>query len=366
MKLTFQMFTKVIMGENCINDNFELVKSMGKRALVVTGAASAKKSGALDDVVYALKAAGKSYVVYDKVMANPTVDCVYDGAAVARKEETDFVIAIGGGSAMDAAKAIALLARQIMPRKKLLANEFGADVLPMAHVPTTAGTGSEVTPYAILTDDQLQTKKSIASEQLFPRYAFLDAKYLESLPHSVTVNTAIDALTHAVEGMLTLRASEMSDFIAKESIQKIASCFDALESGSLTKEHKERLLYASMLAGIVIANTATTALHAMGYPLTYYKNIDHGRANGLLMAGFLEHVYALFPDRIEKILLYMNYKSLDSLRILLNNLLGRKEVITENEIELYAKTAIEAKNISNTPGNLTEPDLIQIYKQSFK
>ncbi|MFA5675803.1 MAG: iron-containing alcohol dehydrogenase family protein [Christensenellales bacterium] len=366
MKLTYHMSTKVIMGEKCIRDNAELIRGMGKRALIVTGASSAKLCGALDDVTASLKSAGKSHVIYDKVMNNPTVDCVYDGAAIARREGTDFVIAIGGGSPMDAAKAIALLARQIMPRKKLFSGEFGTDVLPMAHVPTTAGTGSEVTPYAILTNDEIHSKQSISSPALFPKYAFLDVRYLNSLPHQAAVNTAIDALSHAVEGMLTVRAGIMSDLIARESISRISACFDALTGRSLDKENKEQLLYGSMLAGIVIANTGTTALHSMGYPLTYYKNIEHGRANGLLMAAYLEFLNTHVPEKISEILSLMNIDSVNSLRLLLDKLLGGKEAVTLKEIEQYAENSSMSKNVKNTIYEPSVTDMQGIYRQSFK
>lgn len=365
MKLTYHMSTKVIIGENCIRDNTDLFRDMGKRALIVTGASSAKISGALDDVIHSLKTAGKSYVIYDKVMSNPTVDCVYDGAAVARKEETGFIVAIGGGSPMDAAKAIALLARQITSRKKLFSGEFGADVLPMAHIPTTAGTGSEVTPYAILTNDEIKTKKSIASPALFPRYAFLDARYLNNLPNSIAVNTAVDALSHAVEGMLTVKANIMTDLTARESIRKISACFDALANDELDNQKREQLLYGSMLAGIVIANTGTTALHAMGYPLTYYKNIDHGRANGLLMAAYFDYMNKHNPQKISEILSLMNLDSIDSLCLLLDRLLAKKEAVTAEEIEIFAESAAKAKNIKNTPGSPGITELQQIFRQSF-
>lgn len=142
-------------------------------------------------------------------MSNPTVECVYDGAETAMEEEVDFVIAIGGGSPMDSAKAIALLAVSDIERKNLFDGNIGNKALPMIHIPTTAGTGSEVTPYAILTNHEKQTKKSIASPCLFPTYALLDAKYTKNLGLATTVNTAIDSLSHSVEGMMSKRANIM-------------------------------------------------------------------------------------------------------------------------------------------------------------
>lgn len=158
MNLGFYMPTKVIVGKDCVRENSDVFK-IGKKALIVTGKKSAKLSGALDDVKYALEKNNIEYVIFDKVMSNPTVECVYDGAETAMEEEVDFVIAIGGGSPMDSAKAIALLAVSDIERKNLFDGNIGNKALPMIHIPTTAGTGSEVTPYAILTNHENRQKR---------------------------------------------------------------------------------------------------------------------------------------------------------------------------------------------------------------
>lgn len=365
MKVLFHMPTKVIIGKDCIKDNAQLLCSMGNKALIVTGANSAKRCGALDDVISALTAQGREYAVFDKVMANPTIECVYEGAAYAKQQKADFVIAIGGGSPMDAAKAIALLACQEIPEDKLFSGSYEDNVLPMAFLPTTAGTGSEVTPYAVLTNHKAQTKMSISSPLIFPKIAFLDAKYTMALPLSSTINTAIDALSHSIEGMLTVKANPMSDVFALQSIRDILSCFDALRSGNLTFEDREKLLYASMLAGVVIAQTGTTVVHPMGYPLTYFKDVDHGRANGLILGHFLEFVHERNPQRVDQILSHVNLSSARELEDQLVSLLGKKEEVTLTEIEQYADSAIKAKNVQNTCVLLNRDDLVAIYRKSF-
>ncbi len=146
MEVLFHMPTKVIVGKGCIKNNAHLLSSLGQNALIVTGVRSAKQCGALDDITSILNAQGSAYAIYDKVMANPTIECVYDGVEYAKSQGVDFVIAIGGGSPMDAAKAIALLARQEIAPGQLFSGSYGSAVLPMAFVPTTAGKGSEVTP----------------------------------------------------------------------------------------------------------------------------------------------------------------------------------------------------------------------------
>jgi alcohol dehydrogenase class IV len=360
------MPTQIVMGEACIIKNANLLKELGSKAFIVTGKNSAKVNGSLIDVVSALTTNGQEYVIFDEVMTNPTVDCVYQGAERAKKEMTDFVIAIGGGSPMDAAKAISLLACQDIPRESLFMGQYEEKVLPMAFIPTTAGTGSEVTQYAILTNDELKTKTSIATPILFPKLAFLDSRYIASLSKTTTINTAVDALSHVVEGYLSNRANGISDVLALESMQMIARLFYKLNTFDLTEEDRDTLLYASTLGGMVIAHTGTTAVHAMGYSLTYFKDIDHGRANGLLIGEFLKLVQKVKAERVDTMIDKMGFVSLQEFINQLEELLGEKEKLTLEEAEEYSKKAMQTKNITNCIFTPTEEDLLHIYKTVFK
>jgi alcohol dehydrogenase class IV len=232
-------------------------------------------------------------------------------------------------------------------------------------IPTTAGTGSEVTANSILTSDRLQTKKSISSPILFPKLALLDAKYMMKLPATITVNTALDALSHAIEGMLSKRSNEMSDYIALKSTKIISQCLSFLSMGrgmdaeAIPAEIRNKLLYASMLAGIVIAQTGTTAVHAMGYSLTYFKNIDHGRANALLLPGFMRFTEKSDPDAIKNILHAMTLETMDELDALFERLIGERERITMEELEQFTNISVNAKSI---PNSKVVPDRDSIYK----
>jgi len=368
----YYMPTRVIMGDDCIIKNSEIFMTLGKKALIVTGAQSAKRNGSEKDVKTALDSVGIPYQVFDKVMSNPTITCVYEGASFAKENGVDFIIAIGGGSPMDAGKAIALLAAQDIEEGSLFSGNYDHKVLPMAFVPTTSGTGSEVTQYSILTNDKAQTKTSIASDLLFPTVTFLDAKYTEHLGVITTINTAIDALSHAVEGMLSVKASSVSNALATASIRMIINCIpdllQALQSRSETVinlKQREQLLQASFMAGVVIAQTGTTVVHAMGYSLTYFKDIDHGRANGLLLGEYLKLVEKVQPDLSSTILEAMNFSEAEQLRELLNKLLGDKEEITSEEIKQYSKRAIQTKNIANCVVKPQVEDLRAMFELSF-
>lgn len=364
MEFRFCMPTKVICQEDCVRNNAEIF-GIGKKALVVTGRQSAKLCGALDDVIWALNKNNIDYAIFDRVMNNPTVECVYEGAELAMEEEADFVVAIGGGSPMDAAKAIALLAVNDIDRKDLFSGNIGNRALPMIHIPTTAGTGSEVTPYSILTNHEKQTKTSIAAPCLFPSYALLDAKYTESLSAVTTVSTAVDSLSHSVEGMMSVRANCMSDILAREAVRLISEEFGALAKGEFSYKSREKLLYASMLGGVVISQTKTTAVHAMGYSLTYFKGIDHGRANGLLLGAFMRYTENFIPQRTGMITECMGLADTEAFCRKLDEILGEKEKFTIQELEMYSDIAANAGGIKNSVKCPSRDEILELYKMSL-
>lgn len=366
MEINFYIPTKVIMKRNCIIENAELIASFGNKAMIVTGKHSASLNGSLDDIVGVLKEKNIEYILFNKVMANPTIDLVYEGAEIAKKEKVDFIIAIGGGSPMDAAKAIALLAVYDIKEEELFTYKIVDNVLPMIFIPTTAGTGSEVTPYSILTNDRLETKSTIVSQYLFPDLALLDGKYMNSLGKSTTINTCLDALSHAIEGYLSVKATSITKTLSKEALKIISSVLNKLEKFELTVEDRDKLLYASTLAGMVISHSGTVAVHILGYSLTYYKEIDHGRANGLLLAKFMEIVEKERPDLIKEILDSLSINSLKDFKKIIDSLLGVKEKLTYEEIVKYAEKGFAVPKLKNTIIDLSKNDLINILEGSMK
>ena len=357
MQFQYYMPVRIVCGEDCVRKNHEMFAQFGRRALIVTGKSSAK-NGALDDVKFALEQNGQGYAVYTDVPANPTVACVQAGAEEARRIRADFVVAIGGGSPMDAAKAIAVLARQ-NAEEGIFSHAIGEDVLPMLHIPTTAGTGSEVTQYSILTNDEKQTKTSISAPSLFPKIAFLDGKYMNSLSKEVTVNTALDAVSHAAEGILSVRAGALSDVLARESLKIVFGEYPALLSGEFTAESRSNLLYGATLAGMVIANTGTTPVHGMGYSLTYFRGVPHGRANGLLLPAFLQECEKSVPERVRMICDALGMGT-EAFSEKVAALLGDRERFSEEELRDYAHRASLNKNIKNCCVYFSEERLLAV------
>ena len=373
------------MGKNCLTEQRAFLAQLGKKALVVTGRHSARINGAYDDAVTVLKENGQDHVLFDRVMTNPTDTCVYEAGELARKTNCDFVLALGGGSPMDAAKSAAVLAINDISKEELFGLSF-AKALPIAALPTTAGTGSETTPYSVLVDTTEAdgktpkatgpVKRTVGSPLIFPRFAFLDAKYMLGLNRNITVNTAVDALSHAVEGMLTLRTNYLSDVLARQSIAMVMNCMEALlafptDPLAFSAEKREELLLASSIAGMVISQTGTAVPHSMGYIFTLNWGTDHGRANGLLMKSFLswcrEKEQALHKTaspvepRIGGLCAALGME-LEPFFDMLEKLLGQREKASEAELAAWSMQPM--KSAANTCIQPNQEEIARMFRES--
>lgn len=363
MQFKFHMSTKVYFGEGCIEKNAEEIAGLGRKAFIVTGGQSAKRSGALSDVCNALKRFNLEYTVFDKVENNPSTLTVQRGGKEAKEAGADFVIGIGGGSPLDAAKAIAVLSTNDMEPEELFTNSFQNKPLPIIAIPTTAGTGSEVTPYSVLTRSDLQTKKSFGNKDTFPVFAFLDPHYTESQPMNVTINTALDALSHNIEGYISTRSTPTSDIFAREGIRLFGRCLDSLKRGSFSLEDRENMLYASMLGGMVISQTGTNLIHTTGYNYTYFKDIPHGKANGYIMAEYLRFNYEADKDRIEDILNLTGFESIDAFGDAITSLIGKAPQINESEVAQYAAIAMKQNGMAYNIRPVNRHDLEEFLRK---
>ena len=364
------MPTKVFCGKNALIDNYNELK-LGKRALVISGKSSGRASGALTDIENALGLLGIEYLLYEKISNNPTVEECLEGGKVARDFGADFLIGVGGGSPLDATKAIAVYATNEavegsgFEMMDIFKCDFENKPLPMAAIPTTSGTGSEVTPYSVLTLHSERTKRSFSTKDTFYKVAFVDGKYILNLPETVLKNTVVDAISHLIEGYTNKRSSPMSDYIALEGLEIIGGSKEALYSGALDEESANELMRASTLAGVVIAQTGTTIVHSMGYPLTYYKDIPHGRANGLLLAEYLRECEGVVPYKVKRILSALKLSGVDDFEGFIDSILETKEDFDEEEIELWLKTTVKAKNALISPFEASVEKERKIYTSSL-
>lgn len=364
MEFKFLIPTHIFFESDCISHHGDVFKNIGSKALIVTGKHSAKACGALDDVVNILKEQKVEFIVFDQIENNPSVETVGEAAQIARDGKIDYVIGIGGGSPIDAAKAIAvLIANPDMDVLDLFKNQF-EKVAPIVGIPTTAGTGSEVTPYSVLLRKDLQTKVSFGTTKTFPQYAFLDTKYTETLSKNSTISTAVDAFTHVLEGYLAKRSTPISDTLAMEGIYYFGKAFRHLAEFNLTKEDRENLLYVSLLGGIVIAQTGVTIAHGMGYCYTFFKEIPHGKANGLIMREYLKLNYTLCEQKIDQVLSMLGCHTIDELADILHIMLGDAPKLTKEEVQRYTElTLLQQGSIKNTPYPLEKSTISELWRK---
>lgn len=363
MNFKYLMPTKIYFSEDAISKNKDVFRNIGSKALIVTGRNSAKKNGSYDDVVKALSSIGIDYILFDEVEENPSLETIEKGSNVGKINNINFIIGIGGGSPIDAAKAMAIFIKnpEINIDNIFCGKQF--DNIPVVAIATTSGTGSEVTQYSIVTSNKEKIKKNLG-QSVFPVAAFLDSKYTFNLPYNITVNTAIDAFTHLVEGYLNSNSTYMSELYGEKGFDLFKYCFEKLTKKDLDNEFRTNVMLASTLGGIQISQTGTSLPHGMGYPLTYFKGLPHGLANGVLTIEYLRS----FKDKtkIKKILAILGLNTLDELDKIFKKLFSVNIEITKEEILEYSQAFVSNKNkLKNHPENVELDTIIQIYSKSL-
>ena len=283
----FYIPTKIYQQEGCVRSHGQELAALGSRALIITGKQSSRKNGSLEDVTCALKDRDIPFLVFDDIDENPSVETAVKARNSGLSFGADFVIGVGGGSPMDAAKAIALLMKHPDQPSGFLYTKGSGDSLPMAAVPTTCGTGSEATPWAILTRHELKIKQGI-SRPVFPALALCDPGYLAFAPHSVLVSTAIDAFSHCAESYLNANATLYSRMLCMQSLRLWGKAKGVLSGERIpSPQDLSDLMCASTLAGMAISHTGTSLPHGLSYYLTYDDNVPHGLATGVFQVPYL-------------------------------------------------------------------------------
>lgn len=355
----YYMPTTLVSGKNCIRENPEYL-IQGRRCMIVTGRNSAKVSGALKDVTDVLDKYRVRYGIYSDITADTPVGEIFTLGKTMQSAGTDYVIGIGGGSTLDAAKAAAVYASNDISPMDIFKEKYERKPLTIVCVPTTAGTGSDTTQYAMLTIDKPSNKRSFKSEDCFPLATYLDLRYTKTLPLEVTRNTAVDALCHAIESYLNTKASHLSDMVALEAIRLIGQCTDALVSGDITEEVREKLLMAASAGGMAVAHTGLNLVHAMGHQVTCSKNIPHGRANGALLVEFISFIAKADIMRAVNVIDAFGHE-LTGFKKFINKVVPTDEVITEKDIDLWMSKSISQSVHDNCPIEITKDDERRIY-----
>ena len=293
---TFSTAGSIVFGCESIHSLAKFMPMIGKvRSVLVVAQPSMLRNGIVEEMTNQLKKKGISFSIVTGVMNEPTTDNI---EALYRRVigcDADALIGIGGGSVLDATKLLSVLWTNDISLKQML----GVDLipgpgLPTILIPTTAGTGSEVTPNAIVTLPAEELKIGIVSRHLYPRLAIIDPTLTLTLPKSTTAATGMDAFTHALESFISKKANPLSDLFALESIRLISrSIVTAYQDGSSLRA-REDMLIGSLYGGLALANSGTAAVHALAYPLGGKFDFPHGAANAIL----LPHVLAFNLDAI--------------------------------------------------------------------
>ena len=302
MSYKFFMPAISLMGADCLKDAGDQVGELGfKKALIVTDKVLGQ-IGIVKKVTDVLDNKNIEYAIYDETKPNPTVKNVNDGLALLKEKECDFVISLGGGSAHDCAKGIALLATNGGEIKDYEGvDKSKKPQLPMVGINTTAGTGSEMTLFAIITDEERHIKMALVDKHLTPIIAVNAPMLMLAMPKSLTAATGMDALTHAVEAYVSTAATPITDACAEKAIELISNYLvNAVENGQ-DVEARDMMAYAEYLAGMAFNNASLGYVHAMAHQLGGFYNLPHGVCNAILLPHVQEYNKATSASRLAKI-----------------------------------------------------------------
>ena len=271
-----------VVGTNVLSEAAPLLKKMGNKAFIVTG-----RHVAVSDMMKQLTALldenGIDCVIFDGITGEPTDTMIEKGVEMLKSSGCDFIIGIGGGSPLDSAKAIAAMAVNEGSIADYNGKEITGEILPLAAIPTTAGTGSEATKFTVITDSEKGIKMLLKGEVLVPKLAIVDSSFTVGAPKSVTSATGLDALTHAVEAYTSIKAFSMTDTLAVSAVKRIMKYLPIAYREPDNSLAREQMSIAALEAGICINNSSVTIVHGMSRPIGALFHVPHGMSNAMLL-----------------------------------------------------------------------------------
>ncbi len=278
----------VIFGVGAVETVAEKAKEFGKsKALVVTDK-GVVGAGLLEKVLTPLEQAGVQAHIFDQIEPNPRDHTVLKAFEFAKKKKCELIIGLGGGSPIDAAKAVGALMTNPGPLQDYLrGTALKNPPPPLIAIPTTSGTGSEVTQFSVVTDTERSFKAGIASPLLIPKVAIVDPSLMESMPPSLAAATGMDALTHAIEAFVSVNSQPFSDALALHAIRLIGAFLRPSVANGANQEARSQMAMASTLAGVAFSNAGVGLVHAMAHPLGGRFDVPHGVANAILLPSVM-------------------------------------------------------------------------------
>lgn len=380
----FQTVSNIISGLGSIYELKQLLQQQSyKKLLVVTDAGMIQQQLHLP-IIEILETIQLDYVIYSSVQADPPEHIVLDAVQFAKNEKADIVLGFGGGSSLDVAKVIAVLAHP--EQQHTLQDLYGINNakiprLPLFLVPTTAGTGSEVTPISIVTTGET-TKTGIVSPVLFADVAILDATFTQNLPAQITAATGIDAMVHAIEAYTSkIKKNPYADMLAKQALRLLNDNLSLVLADGQNLAARQNMLVGSMLAGQAFANAPVAAVHALAYPLGGHFHISHGHSNALVLTEVLKFNAPNAKQLYAELMCWIDPKStgstdglcdlfIDHMQNHLNKsglILKLKDLnVPETKLEQLANDAmLQTRLLQNNPRELQLQDTRQIYEAVY-
>lgn len=372
----FMVAMYIIPGSGKVKKVGELTKPYGKKALIVTEQSSAKKSGIYDKVKNGLEAAGLTTVLYDKVSQNPLTTTAEDGAAFAKENHCDVVVAIGGGSIMDCAKAIAFLSKNKGDISDYIYNRLRSDeALPLVLIPTTCGTGSEGNGFAVLTNPENGDKKSLRCNAIVAKVSIVDPECMMTMPKKVLASVAFDALCHNIEAYTSRIAQPFTDALSLYAIDLIANNLVDVYNGTAGKDGWEKITLASTIGGMVINTAGVTLAHGMEHPASGLKNIVHGQGLAALTPVIIEASYKGNREKFSKIARIMGGMTAEDCATKIRTLLKELDLnytlsdlgIKEEDIPWMAENCmkVSAAGVVNNPVVFSKEEIAEIYRKAL-
>lgn len=380
-EFTFSIPQEVIVGKGSLKRLPEIAAKLGgKHGFIISGP-HLNKMGIVKSCTDALEDAGIKADAYTETEGNPSVETVDKATAAYKESGADFIIALGGGSPMDVAKAVGVVAKY---GGSITSYEGGGkvpgDIVPLIAIPTTAGTGSEVTAFSVITDHSRNYKLTVFSYKLIPSYAILDPELLTTAPASVAAACGIDAMVHALEAYISKAASPFSDAMAEKALELIGKSIRRYVADRTDIEAAEWMLTGSLFAGIAFSWARLGDVHAMSHPVSAFFDVSHGVANAILLPTIVEYNALADSGKYMKIYNYISrtpayedeFEPMMLVELLeeLNEQLGIPaslgEVgVTADRFDAMADDAMKSGNIAVNPRSTTKKDVLSLYEKAL-
>lgn len=376
MKFNYNLPVNLIFGRGKVEELGIEVAKYGKKALVVTGKNSTKKTGLLDKTVALLKEAGVEPVVFDKVEQNPLTTTAYAGADIAKETKCDVVVGLGGGSIMDAAKAIAFIALNHGDVSDYIFGRKASDkALPIVLVPTTCGTGSEGNGFAVLTNPDNNDKKSLRCSAIVAKASIIDPNLMITMPRHILASVGFDALCHNMEAYLSKSSQPLTTMMALQGIELIGKSLVKAYNNLEDMESFEDITWASTLGGMVINTAGVTAPHGMEHPASGLRDIVHGRGLAALTPVIYEESIDAAPEKFAMISKLLGGKDksdcVKTIRKLLKDInletTLSEQGIKEEDIDWMAENCLKVSAVSMNihPIQFDIEDIKRIYRKAL-